>query len=101
MTLLLLLMSLATAGDHDGKIYTYRIDEELVEGLDYVVQASNGLFYCKATLPCPGLNEGTEIQTYRPTWHGPLRIYYFDAEVLRYCELKSCEKTSLITYQDI
>tara|TARA_R110000824_G_scaffold24009_1_gene84941 strand:- start:7214 stop:7516 length:303 start_codon:yes stop_codon:yes gene_type:complete len=98
---LLLLISLAAAGDYDGKIYTYRIDEELVEGLEYWVEASNGVFYCKATLPCPGLDKGTEIETYRPTWHAPLRIYYFDAEVLRYCELKSCEKTKLITYQDL
>jgi len=99
--ILLLLISLATAGDHDGKIYTYKIQEELVDDMEYWVKASNGVFYCKATVSCIGLDVGTEIQSYRPTWLGPLRIYYFDADVLRYCELKSCQKTMPLDYRDL
>ena len=99
--ILLLLISLATAGDHDGKIYTYKIQEELVDDMEYWVKASNGVFYCKATVSCIGLDVGTEIRSYRPTWLGPLRIYYFDADVLRYCELKSCQKTMPLDYRDL
>jgi len=101
MPLIFFLAGLALGGDYDGKIYTYRIHTELETDMEWMVEASNGLFLCKATVPCVGLDEPSEIKTYRPTWHAPLRIYYWDKEILRYCELKSCEREKQLHYSDL
>tara|TARA_R100000458_G_C8268413_1_gene243249 strand:- start:1218 stop:1544 length:327 start_codon:yes stop_codon:yes gene_type:complete len=85
------LMSLVSfAEDFDRGSYRYKIFDETVEDKAWIVQASNGLYECKATIKCPGLNSGMIIRSRKPTWYDPLTIHYVVDSTVRSCEFKSC-----------
>ena len=101
MTTLMLLISLALAQDYDGEFYNYKVFDEVVDHQEWVIEASNGFYLCKATIMCVGLNAPALIKAYRPAWHDPMTIYYWDNTALKSCVLKSCEPIKELTYQDL
>ena len=101
MTPLLLLASLAMAQDYDGEFYNYKVFDEVIDHQEWVIQASNGFYLCKATIMCVGLNTPAAIKAYSPAWHDPMTIYYWDDAALKSCVLKSCEPVKELTYQDL
>tara|TARA_R100000231_G_scaffold134121_1_gene107431 strand:- start:1505 stop:1816 length:312 start_codon:yes stop_codon:yes gene_type:complete len=78
------------ASDFDRGSYRYKIFDEVIKEKSWIVQASNGLYECTATVRCGELEAGMIIRSKKPTWHDPLTIYYVVDSEVRSCDLKSC-----------
>ncbi len=98
MTLLTMLIGVSFAQDFDNGSYRYKIFDEVLRDKIWIVEASNGLYECKATIGCPGLDKDMIIRSRKPTRYDPLIIHYVVDWKVRSCELKSCADIPDLTY---